>query len=90
MPKFPVAAPLARVIAALEALCFRLVREGNHIAMQRSNPGPDFADRVATTINSTTDRIRDPDSVRIRCAPGCAAYDQYQPLLPTNRKEPAD
>ena len=37
MPKFPVDAPLRRVIKALEQLGFRLVREGNHIAMEREN-----------------------------------------------------
>ncbi len=38
MPKFPVDAPQAKVIKALEALGFRLVRTGNHIAMERQNP----------------------------------------------------
>jgi predicted RNA binding protein YcfA (HicA-like mRNA interferase family) len=38
MPKFPVDAPLRKVIRALESLGFRLVREGNHIAMVRENP----------------------------------------------------
>ena len=37
MAKFPVDAPLKRVIKTLEALGFRLVREGNHIAMLRTN-----------------------------------------------------
>ncbi|GIW55440.1 MAG: hypothetical protein KatS3mg082_1844 [Nitrospiraceae bacterium] len=37
MAKFPVDAPIERVIKALESLGFRLVREGNHIAMVRDN-----------------------------------------------------
>lgn len=38
MPRFPVDAPRERVIKAFEHLGFRLVREGNHIAMVRENP----------------------------------------------------
>jgi len=38
IPKFPVDAPLKKVIRALERLGFRMVREGNHIAMVRENP----------------------------------------------------
>ena len=35
--RFPHDAPLRRVLAALGALGFRLVREGNHVAMLREN-----------------------------------------------------
>jgi len=38
MPKFPVDAPNRKVVKTLESLGFRLIREGNHIAMQRENP----------------------------------------------------
>ncbi|MBN1136206.1 MAG: type II toxin-antitoxin system HicA family toxin [Anaerolineae bacterium] len=37
MPRFPVDAPLRRVIKALERFGFRVVREGNHISMAREN-----------------------------------------------------
>jgi predicted RNA binding protein YcfA (HicA-like mRNA interferase family) len=38
MPKFPVDAPRERVLKALQRLGFELVREGNHIALARTNP----------------------------------------------------
>ena len=37
MPRFPVDAPKAKVVKALESLGFRLVREQEHIAMVREN-----------------------------------------------------
>jgi predicted RNA binding protein YcfA (HicA-like mRNA interferase family) len=38
MAKFPVDVPIDKVIKTFEQLGFRLVREGNHIAMLRENP----------------------------------------------------
>ncbi len=38
MAKFPVDASLDRVLAALSALGFRVVRQGNHVALARENP----------------------------------------------------
>jgi hypothetical protein len=37
MPKFPVDAPKAKVLQALEHLGFKLVKEAEHIAMVRDN-----------------------------------------------------
>jgi predicted RNA binding protein YcfA (HicA-like mRNA interferase family) len=38
MSKFPVDAPIEKVIKAFERLGFRIVRQGNHISMVRDNP----------------------------------------------------
>ena len=38
MSKFPVDAPVRKVINALEQLGFEKIREGKHIAMLRQNP----------------------------------------------------
>jgi predicted RNA binding protein YcfA (HicA-like mRNA interferase family) len=38
MPKFPVDAPKQKVVKALEILGFRMVREREHISMERINP----------------------------------------------------
>jgi predicted RNA binding protein YcfA (HicA-like mRNA interferase family) len=38
MPKFPVDAPKRRVVKTLEILGFVIVREKEHISLQRTNP----------------------------------------------------
>ena len=38
MAKLPVDAPIRDVIRAFERLGFLLVREGNHVSMERTNP----------------------------------------------------
>jgi predicted RNA binding protein YcfA (HicA-like mRNA interferase family) len=38
MPKFPIDAPKQRVIKSLEILGFRVIREKEHISMERINP----------------------------------------------------
>jgi predicted RNA binding protein YcfA (HicA-like mRNA interferase family) len=38
MPKFPVDAPLRKVLAALGRLGFSVVREAEHVSMVRANP----------------------------------------------------
>jgi len=38
MPKFHVDAPIRKVLRALEILDFKVIREGNHIAMLKEDP----------------------------------------------------
>ena len=38
MPKFPVDAPKRMVVKTLEILGFGIIREGEHISMERTNP----------------------------------------------------
>jgi predicted RNA binding protein YcfA (HicA-like mRNA interferase family) len=59
MPKFPIDAPLERVIKALEQLGFTREREGNHIALRRRN-----ADGTDTPLTLPNHRLLKSSTLR--------------------------
>ena len=60
MPKFPIDAPNREVVKALQALGFRLMREGNHIAMERAN-----ADGSSTPLTMPSHRTLKSSTLRM-------------------------
>jgi predicted RNA binding protein YcfA (HicA-like mRNA interferase family) len=62
MPKFPVDAPKAKVVAALQALGFTMVHEREHIAMIRQNP-----DGTRTPLTMPNHRLINGATLRTIC-----------------------
>ena len=60
MPKFPVDAPKQKVVRALEKLGFQIVREKEHISMERMNP--DGTKTPLTMSNHPKNQIVYPES----------------------------
>ena len=72
MPRFPVDAPMQKVIRAPEALGFRVVREREHISMVRDNP-----DGSRTPLTLPNHAKLKASTLRTICTQAGIARDQF-------------
>ena len=72
MPKFPVDAPKARVLATLAKLGFTIVREREHISLQRTNE-----DGTGTPATIPNHRILRASTLRSICTQAGISRDDF-------------
>lgn len=72
MAKFPADAPKQKVMRALEALGFHLVREREHISMLRVNP-----DGSRTPLTMPNHRALKASTLRTICAQAGISRDEF-------------
>lgn len=72
MPKFPVDAPKSRVLKALQALGFQIVREREHIAMSRLN-----ADGTSTPLTLPNHSTIKSSTLRAICTQSGITRDAF-------------